>query len=91
MLSFILIVNLGSCPENSLLSADQCKFAHHWIPDTTDVLDEESLELENAFQVLLKEDGPVILIVFLIIVTLIVTGFKMALRSCSSKRKQKTL
>ena len=49
------------------------------------------VELENAFQVLLKEDGPVILIVFLIFVTLIVTGFKVALRSCTSKRKQKTL
>ena len=71
------------------MSKHQCLFAHHWIPDTSDVFDEESLNLENAFHVLLKEDGPIILITFLFIVTLFVATIKRALKLIYPAVKQK--
>ena len=81
----------GSCPEGSLLTTDQCKFAHHWIPDSSDVLDEEALELKDAFQMLLREDGPVFLIAVLaVLITLAVvvkTSMKLA---TNSRSRQKT-
>ena len=78
------------CPEDSLLSADQCKFAHHWIPDTTDILDEESLNLENAFQVLLREDGPILLVALIAISMLFVVFVKITIFVFKSKPKIKT-
>ena len=84
-------VSSGSCPEGSLLTADQCRFAHHWIPDSSDVLDEEALELEDAIQMLLREDGPVFLLVFAAVLTLLVVVVKTALKlATSSRSRQKT-
>ena len=78
----------GSCPEGSLLTADQCKFAHHWIPDSSDVLDEEALELEDAFQMLLREDGPVFLIAILAVLTLLVLAIKIVLKLAATSRSR---
>ena len=81
----------GSCPEGSLLTADQCKFAHHWIPDSSDVLDEEALELEDAFQMLLREDVPVLLIAIVTILTLMVVVIKTSMKlATNSRARQKT-
>jgi len=38
----------GDCQGQDVLSPYLCRFAHHWIPDTTDVTDEEALQLFNA-------------------------------------------
>ena len=41
----------GNCPEGSILHAkNYCKFAHPWIPDSVDVLDEDNLELIPGVQ-----------------------------------------
>ena len=73
------------------MTEDQCKFAHHWIPDYSDVLDEEALELEDAFQMLLREDGPVLLIGVVAALTLLVVVVKMATKlATSSPSRQKT-
>ena len=74
-----------------MLTADQCKFAHHWIPDSSDVLDEEALELEDAFQMLLREDGPVLLIAVAAVLTLLVVVIKTAMKlGTNSQSRQKT-
>jgi len=35
----------GDCSQNSKVKTEHCKFAHPWIPDTTNVVDEEKLNL----------------------------------------------
>ena len=39
----------GNC-NGSLVKSEHCQFTHPWIPDTTDVLDEENLDLISGFQ-----------------------------------------
>ena len=74
-----------------MLTADQCKFAHHWIPDSSDVLDEEALQLEDAFQMLLREDGPVLLIAIVALLTLLGMVIKTAMKlATNSRSRQKT-
>ena len=46
----------GNCPEGSILHAkNYCKFAHPWISDSVDVLDEDNLELLYSGRAKLKE------------------------------------
>ena len=69
---------------------DQCKFAHHWIPDSSDVLDEEALALEDAFQMLLREDGPALLVAVVAVVALLVVVVKTAMKlATNSQSRQK--
>ena len=73
------------------MTEDQCKFAHHWIPDSSDVLDEDALELEDAFQMLLREDGPFLVIGVLASLILLVVVVKMAMNLVTnSPSRQKT-
>ena len=70
------------------MTEDQCKFAHHWIPDYSDVLDEEALELEDAFQMLLREDGPFLVIGVLASLILLVVVVKMAMNLVTNNHNQ---
>ena len=71
------------------MTEDQCKFAHHWIPDSSDILDEDALELEDAFQMLLREDGPALLLGVVAALVLLVVVVKMATKLATSSPSRK--
>jgi len=70
----------GDCSNQPLLSSSQCKFAHHWLDDSTDLTDEEALGLENAmdenFALMRKAAiGLVLVLIFLVFLVLKVCLF----------------
>ena len=72
------------------MSEDQCVFAHHWIPDTSDVLNEEALNLESTIQALFREDGPILLVALITIIAFFVVFVKMTTLVTKFKPKIKT-
>jgi hypothetical protein len=63
----------GDCSGQDKIRQDECRFAHHWLPDEADVLDEDGLMLEDAFQMIIREDGPKL--VFVVVITCIAIYF----------------
>ena len=44
----------GDCTEQKELPESLCKFTHYWYPDSTDLLDEKSMNLENGIEIGVK-------------------------------------
>merc|ERR1711936_1434081 len=56
----------GDCSGQSLNREDRCIFAHPWLPDDLDVSNEDNIMLVDAFQMILQEDGPVVVVFVLV-------------------------
>jgi len=70
----------GDCHGQDVLAEKHCRFAHHWLPESANLSDEEALGLENGFRVRLREDGLLASFVVLLILLLIAS---LAIAKCS--------
>jgi len=76
----------GDCQGQYILAEKHCRFAHHWLPESADLSDEEALGLENGFTVRLREDG---LLVSFAIFLLLAALTSVAIAKCSKGRRTK--
>jgi len=71
----------GDCHGQDVLAEKHCRFAHHWLPESANLSDEEALGLENGFRVRLREDG--ILAAFILLLILLAIA-SLAIAKCST-------
>merc|ERR1719383_555679 len=76
----------GNCDGQDVLKQDLCRFAHHWIPDTADVTDEESLELINGVEFTLRRNFPYVCVALLALLVISI-GLVMGLVSWGCKNE----
>jgi len=79
----------GDCHGQYVLAKKHCRFAHHWLPESANLTDEEALGLENGFRVRLREDGLLVtFIILLILVALASLAIVMCCKSSNGKRNK---
>ena len=81
---------LGDCSEQKDLPDELCKFTHYWYPDSTDLLDDETMNLENGVEIGVKA-----VIIFwiksLVAITLAtIVIINVLLKRCNKKKKLKS-
>ena len=76
----------GDCEGAGKSWEGECRFAHHWLPDEADVLDEEGLGLEDAFQMIIREDGPKLVSGALVVSFIIYFGCRKILSKTKMKQ-----
>ena len=54
MIFFLIFLLSGNCTEQKDLPENLCKFTHYWYPDSTDLLDDKSMNLENGIEIGVK-------------------------------------
>jgi len=78
----------GDCNGQDVLAEKHCRFAHHWLPESANLSDEEALGLENGFRVRLREDG--LLVAFLFLLLLAAIASVVIAKCCSSPDGKRT-
>ena len=79
----------GDCSGQNVLSLNNCIFAHYWLPDSTDLRDEEGLGLQNAFHIARKLVINILLFIALLLVLFIFIVYSMCLSKNQGFKRKK--